>query len=95
MQHQQLTIAQIKENARDVANKASRNTSALSLIRSAKQQCIIAIKAKKAQDPREALSAYMKAGVLTRLFMNSEEFKREAKAKGVLYKEFVDFSQVS
>lgn len=94
MQKQPRTIEQIKEDAREKAGRLSRNAAAITLIRSAKQQSQRADQARAGHDLEEALSALMMAGVLTRAFMNTEEFKREGQAKGVLYKEFQEFSTV-
>jgi len=92
-----MSVADIKEQAKQQAQRASRSVSALSLIHSAKGQVSLAQSREGAGDLKGALSAFTKAASLTRVFMDSAEFKAEnAQGKrGLLWKEFADFQQVS
>ena len=91
-----LSVAEIKEQAKQQAQRASRSVSAISLIRSAKGQISLAQSREGAGDLKGALSAFTKAASLTQVFMDSAEFKAESVPgkRGLLWKEFLDFQQV-
>lgn len=92
-----MSVAEIKEQAIQQAQRASRAVAALSLIHSAKGQISLAQSREGAGDLKGALSALTKAASLTRVFMDSAEFKAEnvQGKRGLLWKEFADFQQVS
>ncbi|KZT25326.1 hypothetical protein NEOLEDRAFT_1156281 [Neolentinus lepideus HHB14362 ss-1] len=91
----ELTVAEIKDKAKEQSHKASRGVSALSLIKTARSQVGAARVFENAGDLKNALSAYTKAASLTQTFMESAEFQQEALKghQGVLFKEFMDFQQ--
>jgi hypothetical protein len=91
-----MSVAEIKEQAKQQAQRGSRGVSALSLIRSAKGQISLAQSRESTGDLKGALSAFTKAASLTQVFMDSAEFKAESVPgkRGVLWKEFSDFQQV-
>ncbi len=88
-----MSIAEIKEQAKQQAQRGSRGASAISLIRSAKGQISLAQSREGGGDLKGALSAFTKAASLTQVFMDSAEFKAAGK-RGLLWKEFSDFQQV-
>jgi ubiquitin carboxyl-terminal hydrolase 8 len=92
-----MSVAEIKEQAIQQVHRGSRGVSAMSLIRSAKGQISLAQSREGAGDLKAALSAFTKAASLTQVFMESAEFKAEniPGKRGVLWKEFTDFQQVS
>ena len=91
-----MTVAEIKERAIQQAQRASRGSSAISLIRSAKGQISLAQSCESAGDLKGALSAFTKAASLTQVFMDTADFKAESVPgkRGVLWKEFTEFQQV-
>lgn len=92
-----MSVSDIKEKAKENAHKIARGASALSLIRTARTQTLTAQECELSGDLKGALSAFIKAGTLAQMFMDTAEFKVESGhgKKGVLYKEFQDFTQVS
>ncbi|EPQ56117.1 hypothetical protein GLOTRDRAFT_137950 [Gloeophyllum trabeum ATCC 11539] len=89
-----LTVAEIKERAKEQSHKVSRGVTAISLIKAARTQVAAARVHEGAGDLRAALSAYTKAASLAQMFMESAEFQQEAHGrKGVLFKELMDFQQ--
>jgi ubiquitin carboxyl-terminal hydrolase 8 len=92
-----ISISEIKEKAMENAHKVARGASAMSLIKTARVQVLAAQEYELSGDLKGALSALIKAGTLAQMLMNSAEFGAESAPgkKGVLYKEFSDFSQVS
>ena len=91
-----MSVAEIKEQAKQQVYRGSRGASALSLIRSAKGQISLAQSREGAGDLKGALGAFTKAASLTQVFMDSAEFKAEnvPGKRGLLWKEFSDFQQV-
>ena len=92
-----MSVVEIKERAIQQAQRASRGSSAISLIRSAKGQISLAQSCESTGDLKGALSAFTKAASLTQVFMDTADFKAEnvPGKRGVLWKEFTDFQQVS
>ena len=92
-----LSVTEIKEQAKQQVQRGTRGASALTLIHSAKGQVSLAQSREGAGDLKGALSAFTKAASLTRVFMDSAEFKAEniPGKRGVLWREFSDFQQVS
>jgi ubiquitin carboxyl-terminal hydrolase 8 len=91
-----MSVAEIKQQAKQQAQRGSRGVSVLSLIRSAKGQISLAQAREGAGDLKGALSAFTKAAVFTQVFMESAEFEAEniPGKRGVLWKEFSEFQQV-
>lgn len=91
-----LTVAEIKEKAKEDVRRAAKGVSALSLIKSARNQSQQARVYESQGDLKAALSAFLKAGLLTHMFITSPEVSAENKPgrHGVLYKEFLDFEKV-
>ena len=92
-----MSVAEIKERAIQQARRASRGASAISLIRSAKGQISLARACENAGDLKGAFSALTKAETLTQAFMDTADFKAESVPgkRGVLWKEYTEFQQVS
>ncbi|KAF9233475.1 hypothetical protein BU15DRAFT_53836 [Melanogaster broomeanus] len=90
-----LTVAEVKEKAKEDVRKAAHGVSAISLIKTARSQSQLAQINENQGDLKGALSALLKAGSLAHMFMNSPEFIAENKhgKHGVLYKEFLDFQK--
>ncbi|KAN0132816.1 hypothetical protein V8E53_009487 [Lactarius tabidus] len=90
-----MSVAEIKERAIQQAQRASRGSSSISLIRSAKGQISLAQSCESAGDFKGALSAFTKAASLTQVFMDTADFKAESVPgkRGVLWKEFSEFQQ--
>lgn len=93
----ELSVAEIKEQAKAQASKVSRGASPISLITVARQQIVQARVSEGSGDLKAALSAYIKAVSLVQTFMGNAEFLAEAPAsrRGMLFKEFADFQAVS
>ncbi|KAH8995056.1 cysteine proteinase [Lactarius hatsudake] len=91
-----MSVSEIKERAIQQAQRASRGSSAISLIRSAKGQISLAQSCESAGDLKGALSAFTKAASLTQVFMDTADFKAESVPgkRGVLWKEFTEFQQI-
>jgi ubiquitin carboxyl-terminal hydrolase 8 len=91
-----VSVAEVKENAIQKAQRGSRGVSALSLISSAKFQTSLAQAREGAGDLKGALSALTKAAGLIQSFMDSAEFKAEnvPGKRGVLWEEISDFQEV-
>jgi hypothetical protein len=90
------TVSDIKAAAKEQVQKA-RGASATSLLRTARDQILLA-KAKDGEgDLKGALSALTKAASLAAMFMDTPEFKHEMGSgkKGVLTLDFLTFQQVS
>ncbi|KAG9313137.1 hypothetical protein JVU11DRAFT_6587 [Chiua virens] len=91
-----LTVAEVKEKAKEDVLKAAKGVSAISLIKTARTQSQLARDCEIRGNLKAALGALLKAGSLTHMFMNSTEFMAETKPPGrhgVLYKEFIDFQK--
>jgi ubiquitin carboxyl-terminal hydrolase 8 len=93
----QTSVSEIKEKAKETAHKLAKGASAISLIRTARTQTQAAQACELGSDWKGALSALIKAGTLAQMCMDSAEFGAESAPgrKGVLYKEFMEFTQVS
>ncbi|KZP17571.1 hypothetical protein FIBSPDRAFT_864751 [Athelia psychrophila] len=92
-----IAVADTKAKAREQAAKSDRGASALSLVKSARNQTLEARQCELAGDLKGALEAYIKAATLAKLCMDSAEFRAEIQPgkRGVLCNEFTDFTQVS
>jgi ubiquitin carboxyl-terminal hydrolase 8 len=91
-----MTVAQIKDQAKRQAQSVSRNASAMSLIGAARTQILTARTCEGNADLKGAYSAYIKAACLIQSFMDSTELKTEKQPgkRGVLFKEYQDFHNV-
>jgi ubiquitin carboxyl-terminal hydrolase 8 len=92
-----ISVAEIKERAIQQAQRASRGSSAISLIRSAKSHITLAKSCESAGDLKFAFSAFTRAASLIQAFVDTEDFKAERfpGKRGVLWKEYTEFQQVS
>ena len=87
-----MTVAEIKDKAKESVQKEARGASAITLLRTARTQSAKARTSEESGDLKGALDAITKAASLTRMCMDSSEFKTEK--HGVLHKEFRDFMAV-
>jgi hypothetical protein len=94
--HDELSVAEIKERAKGHAQRVTRGASAISLIKGARSQILIAQTHEADGELKDAYSAYIKAVSLLQTFIDSVEFKGEARlgSKGVLSREFQELQQV-
>jgi ubiquitin carboxyl-terminal hydrolase 8 len=91
-----MSVAEIKEQAIQQVQRASRGSSAISLIRSAKVQIILAQSCERAGDLKGAFSAFTKAEYLTQACTDTADFTAESVTKrSVLWREFTEFQHVS
>lgn len=76
--------------------KEARGVSAITLIKTARSQMLSAREHEAKGDLRTALGNYIKAALLTKLTMDSQEYAQEnrGKAGGVIRKELNDFLEV-
>ncbi|EGN91818.1 hypothetical protein SERLA73DRAFT_66796 [Serpula lacrymans var. lacrymans S7.3] len=90
-----MSVAEIKDKAKEHAQKTARGASAISLIRAARFQTQVAHRCETSQDLKGALGALTKAISLLSMLMDSSEFRAEEQPgrKGVLIKEMLDFQQ--
>lgn len=91
------STSEIKEKAKDDARKAARGASAISLLRTARTQSLSAQECEMAGDLTGALNAYITAVTLAHMLTETAEYRAESLPgkKGVLFREFMEFSQVS
>jgi ubiquitin carboxyl-terminal hydrolase 8 len=91
-----LSVAEVKDKAKEDVRKFARGVAAMSLIGSARSQSQMAQVYENQGDLKGALGALLKAGMLAHMVMNSSEFIAEQKPgkHGVLYREFFDFQKV-
>ncbi|KAJ3551115.1 hypothetical protein NM688_g4923 [Phlebia brevispora] len=87
-------VTDIKNAAKEQAQRV-RGASAMSLLRTAREQILNASDKESEGDLRGALSAYTKAACLTQMFMETAEFRQEMQPgkKGVLTQDLMKFQQ--
>jgi ubiquitin carboxyl-terminal hydrolase 8 len=92
-----MTAAEIKIKAQATVQKEARGASAMSLIRAARAQSLLAKKYEMNGNLKIALDAFTKAASLAKMTMESAEFAAESASgrTGLLRKEFTDFWVVS
>ncbi|KAH7922616.1 cysteine proteinase [Leucogyrophana mollusca] len=90
-----MTVAELKEKAKEDAQHAAKGVSAITLIRGARSQSQMAQQCENSGDLKGALSAFTRAGTLAQKFMDSAEFnaERQPGKHGVLHKEFMEFQK--
>lgn len=95
--HDELSVTELKEQAKGHAQKATRGASALSLIKLARSQIGLAQANEHRSDLRAAYSAYIKALSLVQTFIDTPEFKAESQPgkKGAVWREFQEYMAVS
>jgi len=88
-----MIVAEIKEKARDSVQREARGVSALTLIKTARNQSLNARTLEEKGDLKNALDAVTKSAKLAQMFMDSAEFVAEKQhgKHGMLYREFNDF----
>ncbi|KIK79747.1 hypothetical protein PAXRUDRAFT_266669 [Paxillus rubicundulus Ve08.2h10] len=91
-----LSVAEVKDKAKNDVRKFARGVSAMSLLGSARSQVQLAQIHENQGDLKGALSALLKAGILAHTVMNGAEYSAEQKPgkHGVLYRECSDFKKV-
>lgn len=89
-----MSVAEIKETATRNVKQHSRGASALTLLKTARDQAVRGYTNEEDGDLQGALKALWTAAQLTNSFMTSLEWKSELEQKGQLWKEFVEFQQV-
>ncbi|KAI0339681.1 cysteine proteinase [Trametopsis cervina] len=88
------SVAEIKAAAREQAQKAARGASAITLLRTARDQIHTARAKEGESDLRGALSALTKAVSLAQLYMDTTEMKQEISGKkGSFMRDLLDFQQ--
>ncbi|PPQ83798.1 hypothetical protein CVT26_004510, partial [Gymnopilus dilepis] len=87
-----LTLAEIKQKAKEGVAKEARGVSAITLIKTARTQILAAKEHEARGDLRTAFGSYIKAATLAKMTMDSPEYLMEAKGKGgVVRRELNDF----
>ena len=90
-----MSISEIKTMAKEAVRKEARGASALTLIKTARNQLVTAKDYESQGNLKGALSAITKAASLAQMTMDTAEFAYEVKGKGgVLRKEFTEFLEV-
>jgi ubiquitin carboxyl-terminal hydrolase 8 len=90
-----MSVAEIKAKAKEGVNKEARGVSAIALIKSARDQILVAKGHEANGDLRSAFGSYIRAATLAKMTMDSPEYLQEAKGKGgVIRKEMNDFLEV-
>lgn len=91
----ELSVAEIKERVKSAVS-LTQGASALSLLRSAQDQAANAAVLENDKDLKGALRALLTASTLAQAVLNHQEFKSQKEGKkGQVWKEFVEFQQVS
>jgi ubiquitin carboxyl-terminal hydrolase 8 len=90
-------VAEIKERAIRQALRASRGSSAISLIHYAKSHITLAKSCESAGDLKLAFNALTMAASLLQVLVDTADFKAESVPgkRGVLWKEYTEFQQVN
>lgn len=90
-----MSVAEIKEKVRLNVLKV-RGASPISLLKTARDFAVNGFEREGNGDIPGSLNDLLTAAELSKLAMDSEEFKKEVKSskKGVVYREFVDFHRV-
>ncbi|KAF9038559.1 hypothetical protein BJ165DRAFT_1407705 [Panaeolus papilionaceus] len=91
--HDEMSVAEIKAKARELVNKETRNASALTLIKAARTQSQSAKEQAARGELKTAFSSYMKAAILAKTVLESQEYAQETKKGGVIRKEINDFME--
>jgi ubiquitin carboxyl-terminal hydrolase 8 len=91
--HSDMNISELKERTKDQVAHHARGVSALSLVNTARKQSEHSRTLEQEGDLKGAYKAVLSAAVLTKLVLDSPEFKKEEK-KGVLWKTYKDFYEV-
>jgi ubiquitin carboxyl-terminal hydrolase 8 len=94
--NEEMSVFEIKERAKESVHKQARGASPMALIRTARTLSLVAQACELSGDLRGALSAFIKAGTLALMFMDTVEFKAESGSEkmGVLFKELQYFTRV-
>lgn len=89
-----MSVAEIKNRAKESVSKDARGFSALTLIKSAHTQLSLGKNHESKSELKGALSAYIKAASLASMTMDSSEYKSERGKSGVVRKELQEFMEV-
>lgn len=88
------TVAEIKGKAKNAVHGV-RGASAISLLRSARDQALQGFTLEKDGDLKGALQSFLVSAQLMQLVIAHQEFKQEREGKkGVVWKEFTEFQDV-
>ena len=91
----ELTVAEIKDKVRSLVN-GFRGASAISLLRSARDQAFTGASLERDGDIRGAYRALLSCAQLSQAFLIHADFKAESQGKkGVVWNEWQDFQRVS
>jgi ubiquitin carboxyl-terminal hydrolase 8 len=92
-----MTVAEIKAKAREIVQKEARGASAMSLIKIARTQYLLAKEYENNGDLKSVLGTLTKAASLAKMTLDSTEMMAEKNAgrSGLLFNEFTDFWGVS
>jgi ubiquitin carboxyl-terminal hydrolase 8 len=90
-----MSVTEIKETATRNVKLHTRGASVVSLLKTARTQAIQGFASERAGDLKTALQALWTAAQLTNSLMSSPEGKAELEKKGEVWREFVEFQQVS
>ncbi|KAM6497275.1 ubiquitin carboxyl-terminal hydrolase 4 [Amanita muscaria] len=86
-----MSVAEIKAKAKDTVHRDARGASALSLIKTARSQMVLAKECESKSELKGALSAYIKAASLASLTVDSPEHTAERGKGGAVRKEVQSF----
>lgn len=91
-----LSVTDLKQKAKESVLKEVRGVSAITMIKTARLQIVSAREHEAKGDLRMALGNYIKAALLTKLAMDSQEYLQESKSKGggVIRRELNDLLEV-
>jgi len=91
----EVSVADIKNKAKEGVNKEARGVSAITLIKTARSQILSAKEQEAKGDLRSAYASYIRAATLAKMTMDSPEYLQESKGKGgVVRKELNEFLAV-
>ncbi|PPQ64351.1 hypothetical protein CVT24_008420 [Panaeolus cyanescens] len=89
----EMSVADIKAKTRELVVKETRNASALTLIRTARTQSQSAKEQAARGELKTAFASYLKAAILVKTVLESQEYNQEAKKGGVIRREINDFME--
>lgn len=92
--HDDMSVAEIKNRAKESVSKDARGFPARTLIKSAHMQLSLAKNHESKSELKSALSAYIKAASLASMTMESSEYSSERGKSSVVRKELQEFMEV-
>ncbi|PFH50295.1 hypothetical protein AMATHDRAFT_4113 [Amanita thiersii Skay4041] len=88
-----MSVAEIKAKAKEAVSKDARGVSAMTLIKTARSQIVMAQDYESRGELKSALSAYIKAASLATMTLESSEYFSERGKSGMVRKELNDFME--